>query len=112
MLDGQCFHTSTSEYTYELCLYKSAKQTPSKRGGGGSGVVELGRRWAWRPRAASGGQPIVGVLSGGARCFGPGVDRSLVVTFECAAQGETLGKVSEPSPCVYEATLSTPAACE
>ena len=55
------------------------------------------------------------VLTGGTRCAGAGLDRSLVVTFACAALAHAdaeLSKVSEASMCVYDVTVRTPAACE
>ena len=101
------------EYRYELCLYKSANQQ-KRLSGSRSAAVSLGTRWAWQHRAAhgDGGAPIVGVLSGGARCAEARVDRSLIVTFVCGTSSEELGKISERSTCVYEVTLTTPAACE
>ena len=110
---GLCFARSTSEHRYDLCLFKSATQKPAARAGifsEGGEYTQLGTRWVWRKRARGG--PIVGVLSGGALCAAARVDRSLVVTFACAAEREELGKVSEASTCVYEVTLHTPAACE
>ena len=107
-LDSKCLSVTTSEYTYQVCLYSKASQLA--RANGGRASVDLGRRWQWRPRQAGG--PIVGVLTHGAHCAGPRVDRSLAVTFACSAHGESLGEVKEPSPCAYEVTLRTPAACE
>ena len=107
-LDGECFHSGTAEYTYDVCLYKSASQRPTRSGG----PVDLGKHWEWRPRTSH-DEPVTGVLKGGARCFGAGVDRSLVVSFVCASEREArLGKVTEASTCVYAVTLHTPAACE
>ena len=103
-----CFHSGTAEYTYDVCLYKSARQKPTRSGG----PVDLGKHWQWRPRTSH-DEPVTGVLKGGARCFGAGVDRSLVVSFVCASEREArLGKVTEASTCVYAVTLHTPAACE
>jgi hypothetical protein len=126
-LAGKCLMSDEGggEFEYELCLFSSATQRQRHKGGaahwlgsklgigqthgrgrGNQGGHSLGRRWTWRTR-----DPPVGVLSGGDLCVGAGVSRSLVVHFQCASSGERLGKVSEASTCVYEVTISTPAAC-
>ena len=76
----------------------------------GASRCHLSSHWRWRSRSP--GTPIVGVLSGGAMCAAAHVARSLVVTFACGAGHDALSKVAETSTCVYEATLTTPAACE
>lgn len=114
-LDGQCFHSSEpgSEFTYEICLYKSASQKEAR---GHRRSVSLGSTWSWQvpphssPSGAD-GDGVVGILSGGQMCVGAHVQRSLRLHFVCGAHGEHLSKVSESSTCVYEATLTTPAAC-
>lgn len=109
-LVGKCFQTSQHEYVYEVCLFDKATQT--KRG---SKPTSLGKRWAWRQGGGQGGGHangvVAGALSGGERCWAVNIDRSLHVLFECWAHPEALGHVSERSPCVYEATLRTAAAC-
>ena len=108
-LDGVCVSSDSSEYVYKLCLFSSMEQT--QRPGVGRGGFSLGRRWEWLPRTADDAAAVVGRLSGGDRCAGPGVDRSIDVRFVCAAAGESLGRVTEASTCKYEVTLETPAAC-
>ena len=104
-LVGKCFHTSTDEYRYELCLFDHALQKKLRERTGGT---SLGRRWSWQHEG--GGAPA-GVLAGGERCSGVHVDRSLIVHFECSSHGDSMGEIAERSPCVYEVTLSTAAAC-
>lgn len=102
-LAGKCFHDRTDEYLYEVCLYNKATQ--GKHGT----ATSLGRSWAWRS-GPHGTNPL-GVLTGGDHCHGANVARSLQIRFECSADGDALGHVSERSPCVYEVALKTAAAC-
>lgn len=128
-LDGQCLSSSDAEYTYEVCLYRSATQ---KKRTGNRGI-SLGHAWSWGPPGKRGalsalarfnptrrssvaassedGGGIQGVLTGGEPCAGAHVDRSMIIKFVCSAEGDRLGKVSERSTCVYECELHTPAAC-
>ena len=117
-LDGKCFTSKTNEYVYRVCLFHSAHQIKGNYGTGTS----LGSSWHWKrqrngdaaAKATSTSVDITtieGVLTGGAHCAGANIDRSLIISFVCSADGDSLGKVSERSTCVYEVELSTPAAC-
>ena len=48
-------------------------------------------------------------FEGGAGCPN-GIKRSMTVTFNCGLETKILS-VSEPSMCIYQATMKTPAAC-
>lgn len=105
-LAGKAFKVLAAEYEYEVSLFDHARQIPRRHGAGRE--VSLGRTWEWNHGHGSSG--AVGTLKGGDSCPGS-VLRSLEVRFECAPDTDTLGKVSEGSPCAYAVTLKTPAAC-
>lgn len=69
------------------------------------GHVSLGRWKGWAIDA-----PHVGLFENGERCFS-GIVRSLKVQFECG-ENYVVETVKEPSQCVYEATMTHPAACD
>jgi hypothetical protein len=113
-LSGECFRSAAAEYEYSVCLYEKATQAGRGRS---HGQFSLGRHWEWRgaaasTRAGSGtGAGAVGVLTGGDVCAGANVKRSLTVRFECTDKDHFLDHVEERSPCAYEVTLHTAAAC-
>lgn len=103
-LSGICVRSDSSEYTYEVCLYKGgARQTP-KHGGS---RFSLGRHWSWESGDNTG--DARGVFLGGDRCGS--VERSLHVQFVCAPGEDRLGRVQEVQTCQYEVSLETAAAC-
>ena len=108
-LDGLCLKSEAAEYTYELCLFRSATQHEHRSRGS---TVRLGQAWKWLTAQPDGSDAtFTGVLTGGDRCVAAGVSRSIHVRFLCAADGDFLGKVSERSTCAYEVEMRTPAAC-
>lgn len=91
-LDGKCLSKKITEYTYEICFFKNAKQ----------GSTSVGNWKGWLDDGAA-------HFEGGARCPG-GPDRSLKVVFVCG-YSEGIEDISEPSRCAYQATVVHPAAC-
>ncbi|CAK9106577.1 unnamed protein product, partial [Durusdinium trenchii] len=91
----KCGESTVGEYSYKICPFEDAKQ----------GHVSLGR---WKGWAMD--NPHTGLFEGGERCFS-GIVRSLRVTFECG-EDYAIESVKEPSQCVYEATMTHPAACD
>lgn len=91
-LDGKCLSKKWSEYTYEACFFKNAKQDS----------VSLGSWEKWE-------STHVALFDDGDTCPG-GIARSLRVIFECGATEEIL-EVGEPSRCTYEAKATHPGAC-
>ena len=91
----KCGEGTLGEYNYKICPFEDAKQ----------GHVSLGRWKGWAI-----GSPNIGLFENGERCFS-GIVRSLKVHFECG-EGYVIESVKEPSQCVYEATMTHPAACD
>lgn len=89
-------YAQVDQYTYEMCVYGSARQDPSS--------TSLGT-WA----GFDGPGKSVIKFTGGAHCWN-GPQRSLTVTAVCGSRSE-LAEVSEPSRCEYAAKFFTPAAC-
>merc|ERR1712125_165121 len=92
-LDGRCITKKITEYKYEICFFRGAKQDHTSVG-------------SWRHWEG----PHVALFDGGQWCPG-GPDRSLRVRFLCGA-AEEIVDVYEPSRCAYEASLTHPAACD
>merc|ERR1712023_533086 len=82
-LDGKCITKKISEYTYEACFFKKAKQDSTS----------IGNWKHWESKH-------VALFDDGDYCPG-GISRSLRVRFECGSTEEIL-EVSEPSRCTYE----------
>lgn len=89
---GRCFTKKLTEYKYEVCFFKTAKQDSTS----------LGNWLRWE-------SPGVGLFTNGQHCP-KGPKRSLRVIFRCGTS-EDIEEVSEPSRCAYEATIAHPAAC-
>ncbi|CAE7482809.1 unnamed protein product [Symbiodinium pilosum] len=90
-----CGTAQLGQYSYKICPFGDATQ----------GHVRLGRWKGWASDS-----PHVGLFENGERCFS-GIVRSLRVQFECG-EGHVIETVKEPSQCVYEATMTHPAACD
>lgn len=91
-LAGRCITNKFTEYNYEICFFKNAKQDSTP----------LGNWLRWE-------SPGVALFTNGRRCP-RGPPRSIRVTLRCGAS-EEIEDVSEPSRCAYEATIAHPAAC-
>lgn len=100
-LEGQCVEVDDREYVYSVCLF--GKVTQKNRNGGSD--VNLGEWGAWL-----GTDHRKMRYEKGTRCWN-GPERSTTILIECGESTEILS-VSEPSMCVYEMSLKTPAACQ
>merc|ERR1712216_310055 len=81
-----------SEWVWKLNFFKDAHQDHTSLG-------------SWNKWLG----PKTAEFTGGATCW-QGPARKITVTFECGTEADILD-VSEPSRCVYAATVSHPGAC-
>ena len=102
-LRGKCFHLSARGYTYKVCPFGRISQDGTT----------LGSWERWGDREGAGGAAADAFSAqwfpNGERCYN-GPVRSAALRFACGAEDAVL-EVDEPSPCVYDVRLSTPAAC-
>ncbi|CAE6933381.1 unnamed protein product [Symbiodinium natans] len=92
---NECATGQLGQYNYKICPFGEATQ----------GHVRLGKWKGWASDARH-----VGLFENGERCFS-GIVRSIRVHFECGEK-HVIETVREPSQCVYEATMTHPAACD
>ncbi|KAG5735388.1 Glucosidase 2 subunit beta [Termitomyces sp. T112] len=108
-LDNHCIQTDQGDYTYELCLFKEAKQIP-KHGGS---TFNLGRFESWNPdESIKPGEPEFyqkQVYKHGTRCWN-GPERNVILLLSCGTEN-TLLSVVELEKCEYQFTATTPALC-
>jgi len=90
-----CAEGHANGYGYKICLFGSATQDG----------VSLGKWEKWDAAARH-----TAVFANGERCFS-GITRSLRLALQCGEDVGILG-IREPSQCVYEASMTHPAACE
>ncbi|CEL97111.1 unnamed protein product [Vitrella brassicaformis CCMP3155] len=98
----KCVETNSDGYVYEVCFFKDAHQKKDHHS------TNLGRRWKWDISTGNLDEDVM-LLEGGQSCWN-GPARSLKVRFVCGIE-EKLQNVSEPSRCVYEVNMMSPAAC-
>ena len=99
-MDGACFELPIKQYTYEVCPYGKAAQ---KEGGSST---SLGT-WEGMERNSDGSYVLK--FHNGQSCW-QGPQRSLTVNLRCGPADKPLA-VEEPSKCVYEMDMETPAVC-
>jgi hypothetical protein len=100
-LYDKCFSQQVQQYTYEVCMFRDAKQ---KEGG----ATNIGNWGHWG--GADDGRPYsVMHYTGGSSCWN-GPTRTLKVALQCGLD-EFVVSVQEPSKCVYEMEFQTPLAC-
>lgn len=99
-MDGACFSMAIKQYTYEVCPYSNAAQKE------GSGSTSLGQ-WDGLVRSDDGAYTMK--FARGQSCW-QGPQRSLTVHLRCGAEDKPIA-VEEPSKCVYEMVMETPAVC-
>jgi len=100
-MDGQCFELHVKQYVYEVCPYSKAAQKEN-----GSGT-SLG---SWDSLATTPEGQTLLKFTGGQTCW-QGPARSLTVKLHCGAENKLLN-VEEPSKCVYEMNMESPAVCD
>lgn len=101
----QCFDYEEREYTYQICMFKTARQIPK---GGGGGEITLGYWDSWFGPKEN--KYLSMKYTNGATCWN-GPARSLTVTLECSVE-QKLIDAREPSRCEYTVTFQTPLACD
>jgi Glucosidase II beta subunit-like protein len=103
-LKGKCFSYRSTQYTYEVCPFGTAKQDHTS----------LGTFTSWGKTKAADGTEVNDYsymqFSNGAYCWN-GPNRSMKVKFECGEKEELLNP-DEPEKCTYSSVLQTPAACD
>ncbi|CAF2037209.1 unnamed protein product [Rotaria magnacalcarata] len=100
----ECFDYDEREYTYRICMFKTAKQISK----GGSSQVTIGYWDSWS--GPKDDKYLKMKYSNGATCWN-GPPRSLTVTLKCGTE-QKLSDVREPSRCEYTMTFETPLACD
>ncbi|CAF3525998.1 unnamed protein product [Rotaria sp. Silwood1] len=100
----QCFDFEEREYTYQICMFKTAKQIP--KGGGSEVIIGYWDSWC----GPKDNKYLKMKYANGATCWN-GPARSLVVTLQCGVE-QKLSDVREPSRCEYTMTFETPLACD
>jgi hypothetical protein len=98
-LKDQCFKSKVGAFSYEICLFGSASQTNND-----GYSVDLGSFSGWKEDYS------VMEYTNGDSCW-DGPNRSIAVTMMCGIQ-EAIVSVSEPSKCVYHATMTSISACK
>lgn len=98
--DGNCYSMQIKQYTYEVCPYQRASQKE------GHGSTSLG---SWDGLETKEDGSVVLKFKGGQGCW-QGPQRSLTVHLRCGAEDKPLS-VEEPSKCVYDMIMETPAVC-
>jgi protein kinase C substrate 80K-H len=100
-MDGECYPLAVKQYVYEVCPFGKAAQKE------GSSSTSLGN-WEGLEQAPDDGHWFM-KFKGGQSCW-QGPQRSLTVHLRCGATNLPLS-VDEPSKCVYEMHMETPAVC-
>ncbi|KNB45580.1 glucosidase 2 subunit beta-like protein [Blastocystis sp. subtype 4] len=95
---GQCITSSFGQYSYSLCILGEAKQDNTKLG---SWSLDMNRDYAMNRTIE---------YIGGTTCWN-GIQRKLVVDFECGAR-EEIRSLSEPSTCQYYAVVKICRKCK
>jgi len=93
--EDNCANSNLDGYSYRVCLFGRATQDGT----------ELGSWQGWDPKSAH-----HALFENGQRCFS-GITRSLRVQIQCG-EHLVLTRVLESSQCVYEASMTHPAACD
>jgi len=99
-MDGECYPLNVKQYVYEVCPYAKASQKE------GHSTTSLGS-WDGVTQAEDGHWRMQ--FKGGQGCW-QGPQRSLTVHLRCGAETLPLS-VEEPSKCVYDMQMQTPAVC-
>lgn len=98
-LDGKCLELRVKQYIYEVCPFASSKQKE------GHQSTSLG---SWSGFEDRDGAKVM-KFTGGQTCW-QGPARSLTVLLRCGSEDQLIS-VEEPSKCVYEIVMQTPAVC-
>lgn len=110
-LRDKCVESDPSKYLYKVCFFGKATQDSTKLGDMEDFKRPEQDTGDGSSEAASSDVAVTEVtFSKGQKCWN-GPNRSLTVTLECGPMPMTLFDVEEPSTCVYNAKLRTPAVC-
>ena len=118
-LRDRCFSYQEKEYTYEICMFKEAKQGTTLIGRYEkyetvfSEQLDLDRPDGIITNHGNGNsQEFVDfIYNNGEICYGTGRPRSIKVRLECSSGEEKISEISEIEICSYTATLLTPLGC-
>ncbi|KAF2365406.1 EF-hand domain [Trinorchestia longiramus] len=106
VFEGNCYEHTDREYTYKLCPFDKATQSP--KSGGGETRLGTWFDWVGEGEVADGRYSAMKYTDGQGCWNGP--NRSTLVELRCGIETELLS-VSEPSKCEYVFIFATPAAC-
>ncbi|CAF1597225.1 unnamed protein product, partial [Didymodactylos carnosus] len=99
----QCYDYEEREYTYRVCMFKSAVQIP--KGGGSEVTIGYWESWGSEPNKYS-----VMKYTNGVSCWN-GPSRSLTIHLRCGIENRAID-VREPTKCEYAMIFETPAVCD
>ncbi|CAF1018588.1 unnamed protein product [Didymodactylos carnosus] len=100
---NECYNYEEREYTYRVCMFKTASQIP--KGGGSEVVIGHWESWGSEPNKYS-----VMKYTNGVSCWN-GPSRALTVQLRCGIEHRAID-VREPTKCKYSMIFETPAACD
>ncbi|KAJ3125459.1 hypothetical protein HK098_000273 [Nowakowskiella sp. JEL0407] len=109
MLYQKCFNYVIGEYKYEVCMLdKAAQKSVDNDYGPSLGTFS---KWGDRDNTLEGPEKYkTMVYEFGEQCWN-GPQRSLQVSLECGTENQIFS-VSEPSKCVYNMKMKSPAVCD
>lgn len=99
---NECYTLNVNQYVYEVCPFKEAKQKE------GNKATRLGNFEGFHPSPTD-PTALIMRFEKGEKCWN-GPNRSLEVIMQCGKDTVMLA-VDEPSKCVYEMTMRSPALC-
>ena len=116
-LRDKCFAHKQNEYTYNICIFKEAKQE--------STLIGVYQKFEIRPNEkvnndrsdgievdyGASKESIYLIYNNGEICHGTGRHRTITVRLECSSGEEKISEVHESEICEYKATILTPLGC-
>ena len=104
-INEECFEINANKYTYELCMFQSAKQREGKQKKGSG--TDLGKWEGMKVNEEDGS--MVFKWSGGAKCWN-GPKRSATAYVSCGVENKVF-TADEPNICEYEFKMESFTAC-
>ena len=116
-LRDKCFAFQQNEYTYNICIFKEAKQE--------STLIGVYQKFEIKPIEkanmnrsdgiefdyGTSKDSIYLIYNNGEICHGTGRHRTTTIKLECSSGEEKISEIHESEICEYEATILTPLGC-